>query len=365
MKTLEAVAHLAALAARGVRLVSDDEDVPDHAETPQFEIQRVGPAGSPAAVPVAGTWETHDNAPRMQLCTSAMTTALSSLEDAAQAALVGCRFRIQLHDSYTYLSPPHDRPPPGTLVFSQRSEGLVSDDVVLIPDSYFLCNWGAADPPHSRHPMFEQLLAARDHPTAGSKPRAVFAGTTTGSRNPFKNQRLALCRWAATTAEGRATTDAWIGPRIAQMPGREADVMRAAGGPDVWHRDVFRPDGVSLDEQLTFKYLILSEGNTARFDVWPWFAPKSVVLKMDGPRKSQTSDVLFWHPLVREGTHYVGVGADPASIPNSIKRVEAMADKGERIMQESSALAKELFQPKTWQTYLSTLLEVVATDVAP
>jgi hypothetical protein len=350
MDLKESISFLGMQAGRTARTY-DKEDIEGY-ENGFVSLFEFTPNG---CVPVKGTYEKHDNSPRMSLwCKSINDMIWPNLSSYTRSSLVGLSFPIQLHDSYTYLDHPFDDPLPGTMTFSRKSE-VLSDDVVLIPDPYMLCNWGHEYT--SLNPIFTNCLR---QPVKEGLKRAIFAGTTTGSRDPLKNQRLSLCKWAATTEMGNSCVDAYI-TKVAQIPfSKHVDMVNAVGGEFVWNNKVFRGgEPLSLEHQMNYDFHLMVEGNTSRFDVWPYFS-NSVVIKLDGPRGPSTFDFMFYHCLMRSGTHFLRARSFD-EIPRLIHEHSSLGSRN-RIVSESRVLSADLFRPSTWQTYLCSLFETIACE---
>jgi hypothetical protein len=279
----------------------------------------------------AGNYEQHPNADRMLLVAAYLNTHALPFVDPA-ANLHDAFFNIELHDSYTYLPARGETSPDtakydGVLTFARRIEDT---GPVLLPDPYQMTNYGGL-----MHAYTDSIPAA-----AKKDDRAVFVGATTGDPVPARNARIQLCLWASENADvmhAKVT-------KVAQM---SKAAMEASIGADACERIVAPP--YSLAAQHEFRYHLNMDGNTCRFDVWP-FASQSVVLKMRSP------DMLWWHPLMREGREFVGVTSFE-DVRTQRARLQADGKQRTSIVASANAFARHLLQPTMHHLYTAALLE--------
>lgn len=268
-------------------------------------------------------YETHDNAPRMMLWEDYMKrTILPQIR-----TNISGFYNIELHDSYTYLDKPKDKYR-GCLTFSKFKEDR---GPVVIPDPYAMQNWGGA-------------LATINDPMNWSDKihRVCFFGTTTGKRIPSQNQRLEMCIWSLRRPD---LYDFKI-TKIAQIP--EHDVFDYLGSK----RNNIISAPVSPVDQMKYKYHLMLDGNTCRFDIWN-FLTNSITLKYE------SKEMLWYYPLLIDGVHFKEVNM------NTLEQKMHMTEREAEFMIESSKRCmRKIAKPLSHMFYLSTLFENMALNGA-
>jgi hypothetical protein len=273
----------------------------------------------------AFNFESHDNAPRMPY-------VLQYLHDKVfpyvKSDLTGY-YNIQLHDTYTYLNDGIDYK--NVLCFG-KSKG--EKGPVQIPDCYFLGDWGGK--------YNEWRNAGFDKSSWNAKmSKVVFAGTTTGSRDPKRNERINTCIWAID----KPMCDFYI-TSIAQIePKRIIEEV-----PDFKY--IYRPP-IPLSEQIKYRYQLVIDGNTARWNPDVYYTN---TLAFHWP----SNDMLWYYPLLREGFEFVSVNKD--NIINKFSYYENNCKEATFIIRNAKKLANELFKEDVCQTYTIELFENIGNN---
>ena len=221
-------------------------------------------------------YEKHDNAPRMKFFEIALAKALSGFGIACGNPLY---FNVELHDTYSYLDKYNNSMYDNCLVWSKRAG---DDNVILLPDLYHLNN-------------FNGKLKYKDKLCWEEKINKIgFWGTTTGNRNPVKNTRIQTCLWGIPHRE---KVDFYI-TNIAQMTAKDIFL----NVPDF--QNIY--SSYANDESmLKYKFLLDIPGNTCSWDRVPFVMnSKSLLFKMP------CSDICFYYPFFKSGTHFVDVNTD-------------------------------------------------------
>jgi hypothetical protein len=174
----------------------------------------------------------------------------------------------------------------------------------------------------------------QDKPWATKKDKCCFFGTTTGDQDPRANTRIRLCSFAKAHP---GELDFKI-TKIAQMKANCVPYIESLG---------VLGDPVSVADQMDYKYHLTVDGNTSRFDVWQYMV-NNVVLKYE------SRDALWYHPLLREGEHHIGVRQD--SIVDTVKFLSTNHSAACAITARAKALATNLFKPVVHQLFTTTLL---------
>lgn len=266
-------------------------------------------------------FEKHDNAPRMlYVCQFLQNIIFPHV----QGELSGY-YNIQLHDTYSYLNDGKDYT--DVLCFGKRKE---DKGPVQLPDCYFMGDWGG------KYHQVQDNLHWSDKIS-----KIVFAGTTTGSRDPKMNTRINTCLWAMDKDE----CDFYI-TNIAQMDAGK--IFNEV--PDFKY--VFRPP-ISLVEQMKYRYQLVIDGNTCRWNPDTYFT-NSLALHMPSP------DMLWYHPLLCDAVHYVGV--DTIDMLKKMTYFEANPQEAQLIVSNANKLAKQLFNRNACNLYTVALFENIATN---
>jgi len=269
-------------------------------------------------------YENHDNAPRMKLLEQYLSYAV--LPNIDPSLNVAGYYNVQLHDSYTYLNDGKDYK--DVLVFTKYKG---DKDPILLPDPYMICNWGN---------MLDGINDAT--PWDAKAEKVIFCGTTTGSRDPLKNERIDLCTWAK---DKRNWLDCYI-TKVAQM--NPAHVQAVI--PDFSN---ITKSHISIPDQLNYRYHLAVDGNTCKFDVW-YYKTNNIVMKY--PSK----EMLWYYPLMQSDVHYVDVNKD--NIKSKFDFFNNNKDYAVVMMYNAKKFAQAMFRPIMHQTYTIHLFESMATN---
>jgi hypothetical protein len=269
-------------------------------------------------------YENHDNADRMKQWEQYLKQMI--LPNIDYNIDVSGYYNIQLNDSYTYLEDGKDYE--NVLCFSKFKEDR---EIILIPDPYMIRNWGGV------------LNSINDEKEWNKKINKVcFFGTTTGNRDPIKNKRINTCLWSLNNKD---FTDFYI-TKVAQM--NILDVKSKI--PDFYK--IYR-DPVNINDQIQYKYHLSMDGNTTRFDIWP-YKTNTVNMKYD------SKEMLWYHPLVQEDIHYISVNND--NIKNKFEFYNGNASISQMVIYNAKKLANNIFRPIVHQMYMVELLQSIALN---
>lgn len=267
----------------------------------------------------------HDNEARMlPLCWYLNTHVLPRVSSGID---VSGYYNIELHDSYTYLDRPYDTYD-NVLVFSKDKQ---HHRAVVVPDMYQMVGYGGPMP----------VDALQWHQKQDS---IIGAYTTTGLRTASENERIACCLWSL---QHRPFCNLYV-TKIAQMPAAEVMALPRA-------REVMS-DFIPRQDQLRHKFLLSIKGNTECWDNAWMLASNSLLLK------KQHSDMCWYTPLLRNGTHYSNCVSEQDILTNARHYVEN-PEEAQFITRNANRFVTDYLTPSTHaMLYWIRLLEAAAEN---
>ncbi len=319
MNKQEAVIYLASTNARNFAPMREDDAI-----ELGLSYFKVSTAQSGRLDVSMHAYETHDNAPRMPFVCNYLKTQVFPN---TRGKLDGC-YPIQLHDSYTHIG----APPQNILTFAKHKAHA---QPVLLPDPFMLSNYGG------------RLSIADNIPYDQKQDKVGFFGVTTGHTDPQHNHRLKLCQWSKAH---RDATEFFI-TNIAQI---EPSVVSRAY-PDL--EAIMHPP-IAQEQQYNYKYILSMDGNTASYDRPPWAMNSRSLLF-----KYRSNDILWYYPLLHEGTQFVGVD-DANDILNKRLYFNANPGHAQYIIQNANHFVKTFLTPATTLLYTTYLFEAMAENAA-
>jgi len=308
MRNADHICFLASQEGRRLRArrISGEDDDTDALSVPPtvswIDISRDSASGRLKAV--GSGHGGHENEGRMQYVCAFLDRMVLPYMEEAGGRLAG-RYAIELHDSYTYLEhlPPDDlnRAYDNVMVFSRDRTHA---HPVLIPDPFQMTNFGGG------LDRLEDRVAWKD-----KEDRMFFAGTTTGNRDPSKNERIKKCVWSL---QHRDVADYFI-THVAQMDMRDA--LRAV--PDLSR--VIR-GRLAQDHHTRYRVAVNIAGNTCSWSRVPMVMKTRSVLF-----DYYCDDMTWYYPAMQDGLHYVSVDGENvlqkhAEVAGNESRCNAICD---------------------------------------
>ena len=269
----------------------------------------------------AFNYETHDNAPRMPYVLNYLSTKVLPH---VQGDLSGY-YNIQLHDTYSYLNDGIDYT--DVLCFGKRKRDI---GPVQIPDCYFLGDWGG------KYYNCNDQIDWND-----KQSKIVFAGTTTGSRDPTINQRIQTCLWAREKPE----CDFFI-TNIAQIEPRRIFTEV----PDFKY--IYRPP-IPIAEQMKYRYQLVIDGNTCRWNPDVYFTN---TLAFHYP----SDDMLWYYPLLRDRQEFVSITM--SDLIQTFTYYESNPKEARFIIDNAKHVAKTIFNKDVCVDYTIALFQCIADN---
>ena len=273
MHPVDAISHVAHAEARRFRPICDPDEMVELAESGKaLPFVRVARGADGRLVAEGRGHDGHDNAMRMPFLCDFLTRRVLPLVD--PEIDVRGMYRVELHDAYSYLP---DRSAHENALGFARPKGA-RESVALMPDPFHMEDFGG-------------LLSVKDRvPWESKAPVMFFAGTTTGDRDPLKNERIKACVWSLSHRE----VARFYITNIAQM--EAASALQAV--PSL-HSVLHAP--VLVEDHHRYRYQVNIAGNTACWSRVPMVMSSScLMLNMRQP------DVMWYSPLLSNCVHFVG-----------------------------------------------------------
>ena len=333
-----AIDYIARSEARRVRPITDEEELGRlDAEAgrcvPVLDVSR--DARGRLAASGRLRCGSHDNADRLPFMVDWLNRCVLPLVEPEAAPDVCGAWRVELHDSYSYL--PERRGYREVLTFG-RAPDAAERRVALLPDPYHIGDFGGL------------LRKARTGPAAvpwaAREPTLFFAGTTTGDRDPSRNERVRACVWALDDAP--AGVACMHITNVAQMTAH--DISNAWGERRT--RGILAAPA-PVHDHFRYRYQANIVGNTACWSRLPMVMSSGSLLV-----HVRHADAVWYYPLLREREHYVAADSvDGADLLRAHAWCRANDAECERIAASAAALAGQLFAPSTAASYAATLLQ--------
>lgn len=309
MNHCDAIIHLAQNEGRKLKISNTNVNT----KLPFFEIKE-------NKVVKMSNYECHDNATRLPFFSNYLNNNV--LSNISKGLKVDGLYNIELHDSNSYLNNTFDYT--NTLVWSRHKSDR---QTILLPDLYQMLNYNGD-------------LEIRDTYKFDTKPKQKigFFGTTTGERDPSKNDRIQTCIWSL---DKRDIIDSYI-THVAQM---SIDTFKETPR----HDEIVCPR-VTLNDMFQYKYLLDIPGNTYSWNRVPIILnSNSLLFKMN------CSDNGWYFPLLHEGVHYVNVNTE--NMINKFTYYQNNPKEAEFIIQNANKFVTQFLKPVHAQLYLLALFE--------
>jgi len=268
-------------------------------------------------------FEKEDNAPRMPYIQNYLKNAI--LPNIDKQCDVSGFYNIELHDSYTYRNNGQDYT--NVLTFSKFKD---HKGPILIPDIYQLGNYGNTL-------MFEDKLNWDQ-----KSNKVIFRGGTTGNRNPLENKRIDICNWALQKPD---IYDFKITGIVQMDQGQVAD--------KVPYMPKIMAPSMSVEDQLKYKYLFSIDGNTCKFDCWP-YKTNSIVLKYE------SKEMLWYYPMMLDKFHFIDVNKN--NIEAVINHYNNNPIEAQIISVNARRFVHDILKPIAHQLYTVKFFECIGNN---
>jgi hypothetical protein len=332
MDAADATTFVAQSEARRFRPLTDVEELRGYAvDLPYIEVARDA-MGRLAAR--GRNCAGHDNEGRMPFVCGFLNERVLPMVD--PRANVAGLYRIELHDSYSYRPRAHEYD--NALTFARPKEARAL--MALMPDPFHMADYGG---------LLRDPSIVQETPWLHKKPRFLFAGSTTGSRNPSANARIRACLWSL---DHRDIADFYVTSIVQMSP-----AAAAAAVPDL-HRVLSSP--LSLADQAAYNFQVNIAGNTACWSRVPQIlSGGSLMVDVKLDNQPEGRDIMWYYPMLAPGTHYAAA-ASLQELPGLHKTLVKNAQDCVRMVQCANAFARDYFTSARAASYLAQLLEEAA-----
>jgi hypothetical protein len=322
MDTFDAIIHLAKTEGRKLKVHRDESTL--NKKLPYFSLSKKDGTYNAAIFNHVG----HDNADRMPFIANYILQNVCPFVD-KQCDLSGF-YNIELHDTYSYLN--NDINYKNCLVWSKRKE---DHDVILMPDLYHLIGYGGK--------LEKKDTLAWEH----KRDKVAFYGTTTGDRDPLKNDRIQTCLWGIPHREW---ADLYI-TKVAQIP-----AARIAQNITLFNQ--IAHDYVPPDHLFTYKFCLDIPGNTCSWDRVPLILNSRSLLF-----KKPCTDMCFYYPLLHSREHYIA--CDTHNMYSQYMYYKNNSREAQLIIDNANRFTNNFLMAKHARLYLVSLFEEAAIANAP
>lgn len=318
IKHLDLIKDLAVGNAKNIKIIDDEDNI--EKDKPYFLICK----DSLNRWDCRGyNYEKHDNADRMKLYMDYLKRDI--LTNILLDNEISGYYSIQLHDAYYYLKDQKNYD--NTFVFSRNN--LMEWKPCLLPDPYFIQNWGGVNKSMNDESDFHM-----------KENKIIFRGTTTGSRDPHQNDRINICLWSLRNP---AIYDFKIS-KIAQIDKSTIQSV-IPNFNEIWSKSL------SIEDQIKYKYQLSVDGNTSRYDTWQY---NCNVVNF----KWRSNEELFYYPLIKDGDIHKIV--DKNSIEDQFTYYNNNLKEGLQMIKRAKEFSKDFLRPFTHKYYMISLFEEIA-----
>lgn len=224
---------------------------------------------------------------------------------------INITINIGLHDTY------HSNL--GIMIFA----GNKNTENIFIPDTYAMNN-------------YNNILQKDTICFENKKNKAIFIGSSTGDSNPKYNERLNLCNKYINSTQ--------INCYIHNFCQINMDLLKN----EYPNYQLFSSNGISIKEQLEYKYIINIDGNTTSWDRIPWiFNSNSLCLK------KKSNQISWYYDFMLKDEHYIEFDDDSLieTIINTIPINEC-----QRIIKNANQFVNDYLKNTSHKIYMAKLL---------
>lgn len=318
IKHLDLIHDLAKNNAKNIKIIDNEDNI--EKDKPYFQILKDSNGGWD----IKGyNYKDHDNVDRMKLYMDyfkkdIFPNILSNTE-------ISGYYSIQPHDGYAYLK--DNKSYDNTFVFSKNN--LMKWKPCLLPDPYFIQNWGGAN------------QSVNDESDWNMKEnKIIFRGTTTGNKDPNQNERINICLWSL---KNHKIYDFKIS-KIAQID--KSTIQSAIPNfNEIWS------EPLSIENQIKYKYQLSIDGNVNRFMAWSY---NCNVVNF----KWKSKEELFYYPLINDGDIHKIV--DKNTIEDQFIYFNNNPKEAQEMIKRAKEFSKDFLRPFTHKYYTTCLFEEIA-----
>lgn len=317
MNHLDLIQDLAINNAKNIKIVDHEDNI--EKDKPYFQIFK---SDSNRWDCTAFNYKNHDNADRMDLYMNYFKNEI--FPNILLDTEISGYYQFELHDGYNYLE--NNKNYDNTFVFSKNK--FMDWKPCLMVDPYFVQNWG------NMHTDIDDNKNWNDKIN-----NIIFRGTTTGNKNPKKNQRLDICLWSL---KNPILFDFKIS-KIAQID-KQTILDEIPNFNEIWS------DPVPISEQINHKYILNLDGNVSKWNIETY---NCNVINL----KWISHEELFYYPLINDG--FIHKIVDKNNIENMFHYHNNNPDESLEMIKRSKQFSKDYFRPFTHIYYTTCLFEEI------
>jgi len=231
------------------------------------------------------------------------------------------RLDISLHD-YVGLQMNTDRWPHSILGFSKDKDDHHN---ALLPDLYAMQN-------------YRGMLEQKDNlPTTKKLNKVLFIGVSSGPPNVRLNPRVQICQFA----KDKPWIEAYLSGIVNFTP-EQAEAFTE-----------FLHPKMSLEEQFTYRHIMVVDGNTVCWDRLPWvLASRSVCWKQE------SDDECWYYRFLKPWVHYIPFRIDdPEGLCKTWEKVKDDRALQIQIVRNANKFAEEYLTERAHALWTKGLLE--------
>jgi uncharacterized protein (UPF0305 family) len=210
------------------------------------------------------------------------------------------------------------------------SSDASDDHNVLLPDLYAMQYYRGMLDPNKRDNL----------PTIKKTNKLLFIGTSSGKACTKTNQRIQICRFAHNK-KNEGYIEAYISS-VSNFSAKQAKEFKE-----------YMHGHMSIEEQHTYRHIMVVDGNTACWDRMPWvLSSKCVCWKME------STDQCWYYPLLKPWVHYIPFTLE--NLEDTWHRVKDDIQLQLNIVKNANCFAERYLSPHAHALYTKTLLDTIA-----
>jgi hypothetical protein len=225
----------------------------------------------------------------------------------------------------------------GTLTFGNNTD----NKSVLIPDIYQMYNYKDTIIDYNEELDFKNKIN-----------KIIFGGSTTGSIDIEKNERINTCIWGNINNWAKKNTNFKL-TNIVQITNDQLSFYTRKNNINI---ESITGNNISINKQLKYKYILSIDGNT-----WAWDRPIWIMQSNSLFLKYESCNVGWYYNFLKEDIHYISVNTD--NMEKKYNFFENNTNQALEIINNSKKFVKDYCSEEAWIFYFKSLLEEISYNV--